>query len=99
MEHSAVLLTCIKIPHEFRAFVLSFFEWPLKTGLEIIKPFSCSTRLSMKFQLLLKNKIPKNEEVSYFKSLRFCLYQAILSLSDFVFIKLINVKMSTIDGI
>ena len=32
-EHSAVLLTCIKILNGYQAFVLSFFEWPLKTGL------------------------------------------------------------------
>ena len=35
MEHSAVLLTCIKIPNGFQAFVLSFNEWPLKTGLTV----------------------------------------------------------------
>ena len=32
MEHSAVLLTYIKIPNGFQAFVLSVIEWPLKTG-------------------------------------------------------------------
>ena len=37
--------------------------------------------MSMKFQLLIKTKIPTNEEVSCFKSLRCC------------FILLINVKM------
>ena len=35
MEHSAVLLTCIKIPNGFQAFVLSIFEWPLKTGFTV----------------------------------------------------------------
>ena len=29
MEHSAVQLTCIKIPHGFLTFVLSIFEWLL----------------------------------------------------------------------
>ena len=33
MEHSAVLLTCIKIPNGFQAFALSIFEWPFKTGI------------------------------------------------------------------
>ena len=35
MEHSAVLLTCIKIPNDFQAFVLSIFEWLLKTGFTV----------------------------------------------------------------
>ena len=35
MEHSAVLLTCIKIPHGFQTFVLSTFEWPLKRGFTV----------------------------------------------------------------
>ena len=40
--------------------------------------FSCSTQLSTKFQLLIKTKIPINEEVSFASS-----------LSDVVFIMLI----------
>ena len=43
---------------------------------EVIKLFSCSTQLSTKFQLLIKNKIPKGEEVSCFKSLRCGIYHA-----------------------
>ena len=35
-EHSAILLTLIKLPHVFKTFVLSIFEWPLKTGFTII---------------------------------------------------------------
>ena len=54
---------------------------------EVIKLFSCSTQLSTKFQLLIKTKIPTNEEVSCFKSL------------IVVFIMLISVKMPTIVGI
>ena len=53
-------------------------------GTEVIKLFSCSTQLSTIFQMLIKTKIPTNNEVSFFKSLR-CL-----------FIMLINVKMPTI---
>ena len=37
---------------------------------------SCSTQLSIKFQLLVKTKIPTNEDVSCFKSLRCCIYHA-----------------------
>ena len=31
-EHSAILSTFIKLPFVFKTFVLSMFEWPLKTG-------------------------------------------------------------------
>ena len=45
-------------------------------GPEVIKLFSCSTQLSTKFQLLIKAKIPTNEEVPCLKSLRYCIYHA-----------------------
>ena len=45
-------------------------------GSVVIKLFSCSTQLRTKFQLLIKAKIPTNEEVSCFKSLRCCIYHA-----------------------
>ena len=32
-EHSAILSTFIKLPFVIKIFVLSIFEWPLKTGL------------------------------------------------------------------
>ena len=35
-EHSAILSTCIELPHGFKTFVLSIFEWPLKTGFTVI---------------------------------------------------------------
>ena len=31
-EHSAILLTCIKLPLVIKIFVLSIFEWPFYTG-------------------------------------------------------------------
>ena len=31
--HSAILLTCIKLPFVIKIFVLSIFEWPFYTGL------------------------------------------------------------------
>ena len=37
-EHSAILPTFIKLPFVIKIFVLSIFEWPLKTGL--IVPFT-----------------------------------------------------------
>ena len=53
----------------------------VQSSAKVIKKISCSTQLRPKFQLLIKTKIPTNEYVS-------C-----LSLSDVVFIMLINVKM------
>ena len=35
-EHSAILLTNIKLPLDIKIFVLSIFEWPLKTGFTVV---------------------------------------------------------------
>ena len=35
-EHSAILSTCIKLPLVIKNFVLSIFEWPLKTGFTVV---------------------------------------------------------------
>ena len=34
-EHSAILLTFIKLPFVFKTFVLSVFEWQLTTGFTV----------------------------------------------------------------
>ena len=34
-EHSAILLTFIKLPFVIKTLVLSIFEWPLKTGFTV----------------------------------------------------------------
>ena len=83
--------TCADLPEPLAAQLCgknrNLMHWSisltLKTGPKVIKLFSCSTQLSMKFQLL----IPTNEKF------------IALSLSDVVFIMLINVKMPTIVGI
>ena len=36
-EHAAILLTFIKQPFVFKTFVLSTFEWQLKTGFTVYK--------------------------------------------------------------
>ena len=46
-----------------------------QSGPEFIKLFSCSTQRSTKLQLLIKTKI-RTKEVSWFKSLRYCIYHA-----------------------
>ena len=35
-ECSAILLTFIKLPFVIKIFVLSIFEWPLKTGFTVV---------------------------------------------------------------
>ena len=35
-EHSAILSTFVKLPFVFKIFVLSIFEWPLKTGFTVV---------------------------------------------------------------
>ena len=35
VEHSAILLTCTKLPPVFKTYVLSIFEWPLKTSFTV----------------------------------------------------------------
>ena len=57
-------------------------------GTEVIKLFSCSTQLSMKFQLLTKTKMLR--KINTFLAFK---------LSDVLFIMLIHVKMPTIVGI
>ena len=34
-EHSAILSTFIKLPFVIKVYVLSIFEWPLKTGFTV----------------------------------------------------------------
>ena len=62
-----------------------------RLGPEVMQLFSYSTQLCMKFQLLLKTKMLKNKDIN------FLAFE--LSLSDVIFIMLINVKMPTIVGI
>ena len=58
-----------------------------RPGPEVIKLFSCSTHLSMNFQLLIKLKY---RQIKKFLA---------LGLSGVLFIMIINVKMPTIVGI
>ena len=49
-------------------------EMPKSPGPEVIKLFSSSTQPSMKFQLLIKTKVLKNDDFSYFQTLSLCIY-------------------------
>ena len=68
-----------------------FSKTRVNPGPEVIKLFSCSTQLSMKFQLHIKSLFI----LKCWKDQIFL----VLKLSDAVFILLINVKMPTIVGI
>ena len=37
VEHSAILLTFIKLPFSIKTFVLSIFKWPLMTGFTVYR--------------------------------------------------------------
>ena len=43
-EHSAILSTFIKLPFSIKAFVLSIFKWPLKTGFTVVENKEKSVR-------------------------------------------------------
>ena len=47
-----------------------------KSGTELIKLFSCSTQLSMEFQMIIKSKMLKNKDFSCFQMPRCCIYHA-----------------------
>ena len=59
----------------------------LTAGPEVIKLFSCSTKLSIEFQMLITTKLLKEKTFLAFK------------LSYVIFIMLIKVNMPTIVGI
>ena len=65
-----VLNSCFQNPSESSGYKVA------SSGPEVIKLFSCSTELTTKYQLLIKTKIPTNEEVFCFKSLRCGIYHA-----------------------
>ena len=53
LEHSAILLTCIKLQFVIKTFVSSIFEWPLKTNLTVF--------LSLKIDFVLANNTDPDE--------------------------------------
>ena len=84
-EHSAILLTFIKLPFVIKTFVLSIFEWLLKTGFTVQYVKRCN--FVFRFSMFGS---PGPEVINFFP----CSTQ--LSTK---FILLINVKMPTSVGI
>ena len=58
-EHSAILLTYVKLPFVFKTFVLPIFVWPLKTGFTVLLLFYIKQSVSMKRKY--RNPIAKNK--------------------------------------
>ena len=52
-EHSAILLTFINLPFAIKTFVMSIFEWPLKTGFTVIR-WEVSQSLNVNQQLSIE---------------------------------------------
>ena len=50
-EHSAILSTFIKLPFVIKIFVLSIFEWPLKTGLTVYIQLTQTNQLEFSIML------------------------------------------------
>ena len=58
-EHSAILSTFIKLPFVIKIFVLSIFEWPLKTGFTVHNSFKHRPDLHKKHFIIFCNLIVK----------------------------------------
>ena len=56
-EHPAILSTSIRLPFVFKIFVLSSFEWPLKTGFTVKK----STHKYHKLVLFHSSPVPRQD--------------------------------------
>ena len=48
-ESSAILLTFIKLPFAIKTFVLSIFQWPLKTGFTVHRVSCLSAHVLFEF--------------------------------------------------
>ena len=60
LEHSAILLTFIKLPFLIKTFVLSIFEWPLKTGFTVNVSFKTNKLvIRISFYLLMAMSLSK----------------------------------------
>ena len=58
-EHSAILLTFIKLPFFIKIFVLSIFEWPLNTGFTVLPYYHIVTNICYH---IIKKLLPTAEQ-------------------------------------
>ena len=59
MGHPAILVTFIKLPFVIKIFVLSFFEWPLKTGFTVFHYLTYKTNSEQPLDWLVRNSPEK----------------------------------------
>ena len=57
-EHSAILLTFIKLPFVIKIFILSIFEWPFYTGFTILNSQPANLFVFIVFFLFLLLYVP-----------------------------------------
>ena len=92
-EHSAILLTFIKLPFVIKILVLSIFVWPFYTGFTIYHcPLTRTSDTCYSKRKLLRTL---NIRVTPYLPL-FCLFQKCLLFTPAALIMQINVKMPTI---
>ena len=77
LEHSAILSTFIELPFVFKTFVLSVFEWPLKTGFTV---FMHVTSLYLKYVCIPFFQIKKGHWMPKLKCQIFGFYLFMLCL-------------------
>ena len=53
LEHSALLLTCIKLPFVIKMFVLSIIEWPFYTGFTVCGFYTKNIKLQSRLDVAL----------------------------------------------
>ena len=70
-EHSAILLTFIKLPSVIKIFVLSIFEWPLKTGFTVYIGNSRTLKFCRISQSVQSTKIGKSSPPKLFFAIGF----------------------------
>ena len=76
MEHWAQHAIAVHIDTGLEREVTGTENRQQRPGLEVIKLFLCSTQLSMKFQLLIKAQLLKNDDFSRCQTLSWCIYSA-----------------------
>ena len=70
-EHSAILSTSIKLPFVIKIFVLSIFEWPLKTGFTVFSS-TVTVKISKSLRSLKSNNAPMLYPCKFGSSLPTC---------------------------
>ena len=65
-EHSAILVTFIKLPIVIKIFILSFFEWPLYKGFTV---YNYAVGIHMHFTNTIKNELTTSLKIELHKNI------------------------------